>query len=44
MKDSVIEKARELEEYMDKHKIRYVTGRELKEESERRAVQPSPKK
>nr|CDP95106.1 BMA-PFD-2 [Brugia malayi] len=35
MKDNLIEKGKELQEYTEKHKIRYVTEKELREESER---------
>uniref|UniRef100_A0A0R3RJI2 Prefoldin subunit 2 n=1 Tax=Elaeophora elaphi TaxID=1147741 RepID=A0A0R3RJI2_9BILA len=35
MKDNLIEKGKELQEYTEKHKIRYISERELKEEAER---------
>ncbi|EFO24671.1 KE2 family protein [Loa loa] len=38
MKDNLIEKGKEMQEYTDKHKIRYVSEKELREESERRMM------
>lgn len=35
MKDNLIEKGKELQEYTEKHKIRYISEKELREESER---------
>lgn len=35
MKDNLIEKGKELQEYTEKHKIRYISEKELKDETER---------
>ncbi|KAL3998783.1 Prefoldin subunit family protein [Acanthocheilonema viteae] len=38
MKDNLIDKGKELQEYTEKHKIRYISEKEFREESERNMV------